>query len=172
MPYLNADTSSESDPDVADLERYKLLAVMSGPDADELEEQYPGWHKANFAAVTSWIDTRLRKRYAAPFQAPYVPALEQWLCAIVGLRAFLKKGVRQTDEQFQQVVKDDTTARAEIKEAADSVAGLFDLPLRSDNTTSAITKGGPLAYSEASPYVGFDAQASIGRGEDQSGRGT
>jgi len=174
VPYLNADTSGTPTPsaDEADLERYKLLGVMSGPDVDDLEQQYPGFHRAHFISATSWIESRLRKRYATPFQSPYPPVLEQWLCALVGLRAFMKKGVRQTDEQFQQVVKDDTTARAEILEAAGSVTGLFDLPLREGNTASGITKGGPLGYSEASPYVAFDIQADRGRGEDYSRRGS
>ncbi len=168
MAYLNGvDTSAESN-----LERFKALTVMADADVDEVDQLYTGWFEAQFAAATSWIESRLRKRYAAPFQRPYVYALETWLVDLVTLRAFLKKGIRQTDEQFQEAVRADKRAREEITEAAGSVTGLFDLPLRANTDQAGIVKGGPLGYSEASPYVHQDVQAERGRSEDLSRRGS
>ncbi len=55
-----------------------------------------------------------------------------------------------------------------MKEAADSAEGLFELPLRADLETSGVSKGGPLGYTEASPYRWTDRQADDGRNEDES----
>ena len=150
------------------LERFKLLTVMPAADVDDLENQHPGFLMAQFELWSGWLDTRLRKRYAAPFQAPYVPALEGWLASLVTLRAYIKHGIRQTDEQWPTIVEDDKTARAEVLEAAGSVTGLFDLPLRANTTADGIVKGGPLGSSDASPYAGFDRQAEDGRAQDYS----
>jgi hypothetical protein len=64
-----------------------------------------------------------------------------------------------------QKAKDD--ALAWLKEAADAKDGLIDLPLRADTTASGISRGGPLAYTETSPYAWTDVQAETGRSEDR-----
>jgi len=56
-------------------------------------------------------------------------------------------------------------AVAELKEAADSKDGLFDLPLRADTTATGVSKGGPRGYSEASPYTNLDRQRARRRNE-------
>ena len=63
-------------------------------------------------------------------------------------------------------------ALAEIKEAADSEQGLFDLPTNDVVGDSAIGHAGPLAYTEASPYVSADRQEREGRLEDRAQCGT
>jgi hypothetical protein len=78
--------------------------------------------------------------------------------------AYLKRGCNPSDAQLVELFKDAEKAEAEIKEAADSETGLFDLPLQSG--ASAISKGGPLSYSETSPYVWSTLQRDTGRGED------
>ena len=63
------------------------------------------------------------------------------------------------------------TAKDEIKEAADSVDGLFDLPLiMAGAATSAITSGGPMGSSSASPYRWTDDQFTRGNDEDRYAR--
>ena len=63
-------------------------------------------------------------------------------------------------------------ARAEIKEAADSKEGLFDLPTNDAAGDSAIVKAGPRWYSESSPFVSADQQERHGLREDCHGRGS
>ena len=54
---------------------------------------------------------------------------------------------------------DQERVELELKEAADAEKGLFELPLRATDTTgSAINAGGPMGYSEQSPYTWTDRQ--------------
>ena len=168
MPYLNGTAATAE----ADLERYKLLTIMAAADVDDLEQLHEGWHAANFEQATAWINARLTKRYPVPYARPCPDVCEGWLVDIVTLRAFMRKGVRQTDEQFQEAVRADKRARDEVLEAAGSVTGLFGLPSRTDPAASGITKGGPRSYSEASPYVQFDVQGDRAQSEDLSRRGS
>lgn len=169
MPsYLNAaEDTAESR-----IERFKLLSTLADAQVDELEALYPGWCELQFQVHSAHIDGRLRKRYAAPFVAPYALMLETWISALVTLRANVKLGVRQTDEQFQTAVTDDKQARDDIKEAADAEDGLFDLPLRANTTESGIVAATTLCQTERSPYVGFDVTKAAADLEDQNGRPT
>ncbi len=148
------------------------LSLMPDEDIDALELRYSAFLSAQLASRSAWIDSRLRKRYAVPFAAPYPDAVVGWLAALVTVRAYLKRGVNPNDEQWLLIKADADTAVAEIKEAADSETGLFDLPLRQDTTASGISKGAPMGYSEASPFVFTDRQVTTGRDEDRNGMGT
>lgn len=147
---------------------WKLRTLMPAPDADALDA---AWVQLQLDDVSDAIDSRLRKRYAAPFVAPYPRAVLRWLTQIVTRAAYLKRGVDPLDPQMAEYIKDSETAAAELLEAADSEKGLFDLPVNVAGD-SAIARGGPRSYSEASPYVGFDVQAQTGRSEDAAGGGT
>ena len=151
---------------------FKDLSVMPGEFVDELQTRYAGFLDAQLAYWSSWIDSKLRKRYAVPFASPYPTAVTGWLARIVTQRAWLRRGVGAQDEQWRTIEQEATDARAEVNEAADSEKGLFDLPLRADTSESGISKSGPLAYSEQSPYVWTDQQVDVGRQEDQSRRGS
>ena len=131
-----------------------------------------GWTLIQLEEASAWIDSRLRKRYAAPFSAPYPVQVLSWLTRLVTVRCNLKRGVDATDVQYSSIQQDAADAKAEILDASNGDAGLFDLPLRSDTTATGISKGGPFGYSEQSPYVGFTMQARTGREEDRNGRGT
>lgn len=155
-----------------DLDGFKALTVLPSEYADAIEDLSPGWIDAQLAQWSAHIDTRLRKRYAVPFEAPYPYAVTSWLTSIVTVRCYLRRGVDPNDLQFAEIKADCDRAMAELKEAADSVTGLFDLPLRQDTTTNGISKGGTIGYSESSPYAWMDGQASTGRDEDRNGRGT
>lgn len=133
------------------LATYKNLTVLASVYLDEVEVAHPGWILEQLTYWSAVIDARLRKRYAAPFTAPNIPvAVTGWLARLVDIRVLLKRGVDATDAQFTEVSRSATDAMAEMKEAADSVEGLYDLPLASGAT--AIRAQRPRHYSEASPY--------------------
>ncbi len=147
---------------------WKLRTLMPSPDADALDV---AWVQLQLDDVSDTIDARLRKRYGAPFLTPYPKAVLRWLTQIVTRAAYLKRGIDPLDPQMVEYIKDADTAAAELLEAANSETGLFDLPLNVAGA-SAITVGGPRGYSETSPYVGFDVQATTGKAEDSAGSGT
>lgn len=154
------------------LAQFKLRSLMPASDLDVIETVAPGFIDQQLESVSQWLDTRLRKRYAAPFAAPYPEAVLAWVARIVTVRCYLRRGVDPTDAQFSEIKADADAATAEVKEAADSNEGLFDLPLRGDVDASAIVRGGPYVYSEASPYVAFDLQRDTAQAEDQSRGGS
>ncbi len=144
-----------------DIAGFKLLTLAPSVYVDEIEAPAagePGWMSAQLAYWSAWIDSRLAKRYAAPFQAPYPVAVTGWLARIVTLQLYLKRGVDATDNQYEDIRRADEEARAEIKEAADAKDGLFELPLRADTTVTGISKGAPFFASDASPYKWTDDQ--------------
>lgn len=108
---------------------------------------------------TSEINARLRKRYAVPFEDQRVPeVIRGWLAALVLPDLYEARGWDDSDAFAQSMRENATAAREAMKEAADSDVGLYDLPLAQDDTASAISKGGPLGYSEQSPYTWSDVQ--------------
>lgn len=147
---------------------------MPQADVDAVEGETPGFVNARLATHSAKIDTRLRKRYAVPFSAlnPYPEAVLEWLTKIVTFELYLKRGVDPSDQSIALVKSDKEQAEAELKEAADAQSGLFDLPVLDVADSSAVTKGGPLSYSETSPYVFTDIQVTNGRTEDMNRRGT
>lgn len=154
------------------LDGFKTYTVLPNQWIDAIEAVDPGFTEGQLTVWSDWIDSRLRKRYAAPFVEPVSETLKNWLARIVTVRVMLRRGVDSTDAQFAELTRDADEARAEIREAAEATAGLFDLPLRDDGSDSAIVRGTPLVYSEQSPYVGGDLQAERAYGEDQSRWGT
>lgn len=154
------------------LAEFNLQTLLPDNIVAEIEAVTPGWTAEQLRVVSESFDTRLRKRYAAPFSAPYPTVLGEWLAHIVSLRAYLKRGVSSLDEQFAEYKAQHDAAYAALKEAADAETGLYDLPLRANTTSTGISKGFPRVYSERSPYVWTDVQAGIGRNEDSSGSGT
>lgn len=152
--------------------QFKTRSLIPGDYVDSIEAVDSGWTDIQLEEASAWIDSRLAKRYATPFQAPYPIAVLSWLTRIVTVRCYLKRGVEATDEQFMAIQEDAMEARKECMEAADSMAGLFDLPLRSNTTASGIDRAGPYSYSEQSPYVWATTQRRTGRNEDSNGGGT
>lgn len=154
------------------VDRYKILALIPGGYVDEVENASPGFTLAQIDVVSQWLDTQLRKRYAAPFQPPVPGIVEQWVTRIITPDLLVKRGVNATDEQFSYLVGRAESAEKEIQAAANSETGLYDLPLLAGPAGSGIVYGNPHGYSEQSPYVYTDVQAQVGRAEDQSGRGS
>lgn len=140
---------------------------------DALDSARPGWLDTQLAMASRWIDARLGKRYAVPFAAPTPELVLTWCARLVTLECWQRRGYDPADESMTRAALDADTARAEVREAADSADGLFDLPLRADlPATSGISRKGPLVYSEQSPYVWISGQRDVGSSEDGRGRGT
>jgi len=137
-----------------------------------VDELPAGWLDAQLDLYTAKVYARLTKRYATPFASPPPIVACGWLAAIVTHKAYLRRGVDPNDLQMVDIKADADAAWAEIKEAADAVEGLFELPLRADTTASGVSKGAPFVYSEQSPYVGFDRKGDTGRSEDANRGGT
>lgn len=147
MPYLTLAT-------------YRDLTIAPASYVDDVESQHPGWVLGQLGFWTAWIDSRLKKRYAAPFDAASPPPVVLgWLARILDYELYLKRGINPTDEQSGDVKDRAAEARAEIKEAADAERGLFELPLRADTpAATGVSRGGPLMVSEVSPYTWSDVQ--------------
>jgi hypothetical protein len=139
MPYL-------------DVAAFKVASILPATYVDGIEASEVGWTLAALTRESGWIDSRLRKRYSAPFDTPYPPTVIAWLEAIVSDLVLLKRGIDPSDSQAARVADRATAAKAEIAEAADSDRALFDLPLAGTSAT-AISQGGVLASHEASPYA-------------------
>lgn len=105
--------------------------------------------------------------YAAATPVPEI--VLGWLTTLVTYDLYRKRGVNPQDPQIELLVAEMNTVLDEIKEAADSKDGLFDLPT-SEDENSAVTTGGPLGTSQTSPYVWTDIQAVIGSAEDANTR--
>jgi hypothetical protein len=99
-----------------------------------------------------------------PFASPAPEIVLGWIVAMTTPEAYRKRGWDPGEKQSAQIEQDRTDALSELKEAADSSEGLFDLPLREDVSTSGIVAGGPLGYSEPSPYDWLDVQREVLRG--------
>jgi hypothetical protein len=149
---------------------YKNLTLAPPSYVDDVEVRHPGWVLAQLEFWSAWIDSRLKKRYAAPFAAsPNTPTvILGWLVRILDAELYLKIGINPRDEQAATVVQERAAeAKTEVKEAADSREGLFELPLRSDQPeVTGITRAAPLGYTEQSPYTWIGIQRDAERNGD------
>lgn len=152
------------------LSDFILRTPMPPGDVNIVEANAPGKVEAMIYGRQKWIDARLAKRYATPFNqgGRAVPEIVlMWLTAIVTPDVFRARGASPgQDDQLQRLDALADAARAEVLEAANSQEGLFDLPTDDSQTGTAITQGSPMAHSEASPYVWQDRQGRCGRSED------
>jgi len=148
--------------------------IMPPEDVATIEAAFPDFLQSRLNGAWSWIAARLAKRYDVAAMAASPPEIVLlWITNLVTLDAYAKRGFNPSSEMDQvSIVKPADDAKAEVKEAADSQAGLFDLPLLESKVgTSGVTLGGPLGYSETSPYAWIDVQEYDGRADDVAGRG-
>lgn len=151
-----------------DVAGFRLRTCMPGGEVDTLEVIAPDFLQTALNELSAWIDARLKKQYATPFDRSNPPlVVVNWLVRIVTLMAKAKLGWSPSGEADKASYLDpEAQARAEIKEAADSKDGLFEFPLRSDATASGATRTAPLGYSEASPYAWANEQLTRAITED------
>lgn len=132
--------------------------------------------QAGSSKVTVWLNersskirARLVKRYAVDFTdpGPTPDVVLSWLRDLVDHDVQEYVGGTPEGREDEWIAKRAEKADAEIKEAADSETGLFELPLRNTDPTgsSAINKGGPFVASNNTIYGFFDGQA-LQRDED------
>jgi hypothetical protein len=152
-----------------DIDFVKLVGSMPAADIDALEALMPGTFVGIAESVSRVFDARLFKRYAVPFEDGKVPESIKWHVAHVVLAAlWQKRGYNPGSAQDEIIQTNKNDAFAWLKEAADSKDGLVELPKRADAPgLEGVSRGGPRAYSEQSPYAWTDAQAEIGRIEDR-----
>jgi hypothetical protein len=142
---------------------FRTRTIMPDTYVDALWDRRPGYLEAVVAGAYADIYGRLRKRYVVPF-ATVPEAVVRWMTRIVTAEAYRARGIDASDDQIELIDADRVRAYEEIKEAADGAAGLFDLPLDPALDVTAIAKGGPLGYSETSPYAWTDVQSDRLRG--------
>ncbi len=152
-----------------DFDGFKARTIMPSEEVDAIELDSSGFINSRITVAESWINSKLRKRYEVPFTAPASEVYLGWVVAIVTPEAYRRRGWDPADAQSSMIEQDRKDAREQVQEAADSKDGLYDLPLRQDDQSSGIKFGGPLGYSETSPYAWTDAQFTTGHGEDTNG---
>lgn len=140
MPYLTLAT-------------FKTYTIAPAEYADFVESAEPGWLDGQLEIWSAQIDAKLRKRYAAPFEEPVPVTVKLWLAALVTWPLYLKRGIDPTDTMVSEVKEAHRDAWKEVCDAADLKESRTDLPLRANTTATGISKGGPVHYSEASPYT-------------------
>ena len=147
---------------------FQARTLMPAVDVSAVEADTAGFFVTRLTAQTARMHARLRKRYPnLPFAGPpYPEAVLEWLTKIVTWEGYQKRGFDPADETMKDVRDAATQADLEIKEAADGVVGLFDLPVADGSSGSAVGKGTPLVYSETSPYRWTGLQRDAGRQED------
>jgi hypothetical protein len=145
-----------------DIANLKLFSSMPDEDIDLLPEEFV---LQRLHVRSSEIDARLRKRYKVPFEHPVPDVVRGWLADLVTVDMYQRRGVNPADDTFQAARDAAAQAREQMRESADAREGLYDLPLRHDLAESGIASaGGPLGYSEASPYDWADRQRENLRG--------
>ena len=152
--------------------QFLVMTEMAAGDAQLVENKAPGYFEARASLEQARLDARLRKRYKVPFNqnGAAVPAVViGWLVAVLTPSMYRKRGGNSAqDDQIKKLEDLATSALAEIKEAADAVDGLFDLPLLDSGTASAISQGEPWGHGYASPYVATYARDARAAEEDQN----
>ena len=151
-----------------DVDGFKLRTVMPPEDVDFLEDTFPGYLDARLEVGSALLNARLIKRYAVPFDPLSAPEIVKgWLAALVTPRAYQKRGWNPSDVQSAQILEDMKEALEQIKEAADSEVGLFELPMKEGDAAGGVTKASPLGYTETSPYRWTDRQVEDGSSDDR-----
>ena len=142
-----------------DVQDFSIRSSMPSGDVLALDIKYPGYLDSQIAvARNAYIYGRLRMRYNIPAlqlllnnnQEPEI--IKTWIAALVTPAAYRLRGAQPNDETMMRVVDEQKRVEDALKEAADSKDGLYNLPFVGDGSGSSITVGGPMAYSEASPY--------------------
>jgi hypothetical protein len=156
-----------------------LLEVTSirPEDVTVIETQYPGYTLRCLTRRSEWIRDRLRKRYGNNANTGNTLALWEaagavipgtiirWVTVLTTWDIYTRRGFNPQDPAQVALQDDVNRVYSEVKEAADSDTGLFDLPNPVTND-SGVTTGGPLGYAETSPYRWTNIQREQAEVED------
>ena len=144
MPYLT-------------VERFNDLSVLAEERVQELCTRRPAFLDTQFDVALRSIEDRLRHKYVVPFP-PAHPTIEGWIVSIVQPKAALKVGIDPGDPGYVEMVRLSTEVNLELTDASDMQSSRWNLPRIPAQDASAIAKGEPFGYSEASPYDWTDGQ--------------
>lgn len=145
---------------------FRDRTIMPDDEVDSLNERKPSFVEASIDDWTSFINTKLAKRYDVPFDkvsdAEVPRVIKRWMTSLVTRDAYMGRGFSPSSEQDAEIQKAAERAEEQIQEAADSEKALFDLPERqSKPEASGVRRGGPQFYAEASPYRWRDRQIDL-----------
>lgn len=146
-----------------DVTDFSIRSIMPAEDVLLIEAERPGFLDAAIKGARHDLYARLRKRYKVPFD-PEPEIFVQWISRLVTPIAYRARGTNPQDPTITVLEEERKNVYAEVREAVDAKDGLYDLPLVPEGDASGISKGGPLGYSEPSPYDWLDRQAEALRG--------
>ena len=142
----------------------KLVGFMPPSDIDALEAQVPGCVDAIAQTTVAQFCSMLRKRYSV-IPDPVPLECKSRAAHAVLYQLFLRRGFNPSSAQDGYIRKAYEDAMAWLREASDPKSGLVVIGLAGDQSEKAVNVGGPLAYSEASPYTWMDQQrATLAQG--------
>jgi len=116
--------------------------------------------------IRAKIYDRLRVRYDVDAMKLAEPdTVKRWIGELIAPKVYRKRGIDPTDAVYTEFLRVAEAAEAEITAAADSVTGLYQLPLSSSNESSAATKPKIASSSDADPGAWKRRQALRARRE-------
>lgn len=141
---------------------YLQFGAMTPGDLQAINALYAGFIDSAILDESAYVDSRLTKRYSCPFTAPVPIAVKRWVRDLVLPRVLDRRGTNPKDNDLrEQLEKNRDRALEEIKEAADSKEGLFDLPLRADTNATGVVGAAPILKVETSPYAWIDTERDL-----------
>lgn len=144
---------------------FKDHTTIDVEDVEAFEQRYPGRIEKLIVTWSRYLDAFLRKIYVVPF-APPIP-IEICINGTRLVTAEVMKIRGYTPGTSQKEVCDADVALATefLKELRDPENGRLELPLKNETPEAeGVAKGGPLFFSEQSPYDWTDAQVEAVRG--------
>ncbi len=150
----------------ATLQQIRRLGVMRPSDIDRIEVQEPGITMERAEAVTATANSRLSKRYRTPFSVSNPPlALVKYVAVVTTYELlFDVRGVNPDSDQKEKAEDAYVRAEAWLTAAVDAEKGDAELRAAEGGLgDSAVNKGGPLFYSEQTPYDWMHNQVANAR---------
>lgn len=139
----------------ATLQQIRRLGVMRPSDIDRIEAQEPGITMERAATVESLLNSKLQKRYRAPFDTVAPPlSLTKYVAVTTTYELLMDvRGLNPSSDQKDAAEKALERVEAWLTNAVDGEKGDAELrALESGLGSAAVNAGGPIGYSEPDPY--------------------